>query len=306
MIRPHNRARNVLVAADSIREAHGIGDIPVRWRQLRVVLAKENIVLRRYAMGPRAYVVGWDGNFVIALRNTIEPARAVKILLHEYAHAKLHFTERGEVVRQLLPCTKDDPREDEANLLAALLWHGPDATPDHPAIARLVAKLEAPPYRKRMPQQLPLELPERIPVYTGRDAAMQFAHEDAIEEARRRRRNAIRKAGRAADRLRLKQCGNKPCACSAVFIDLEGRRWFVYDVRMDRGRRVLVRRSVDGIATHRVFVNELNERRRYTFSDRAELRSYSAARLDRQLAESVAARTGRVRRMPTSSFVRVR
>lgn len=282
MIGPRNRARNVLALADAIREHHALGERPVRWRELRRVLDAEGVGLK--TVRRRWYVEGTDGTFVIAIPIGADAEKAVKRILHEYAHIKLHLSEQDDVVRQLMPCAKGDPREDEANLLAALLWLGADATPDHPAIARLVAKLEAPAYRQRMPRQLPLELPERIPVYNGRDAAMQFAHEDAIEEARRRRRNAIRRAGRAADRLRLKLCGNKPCACSAVFIDLEGRRWFVYDVRMDRGRRVLVRRSIDGTATHRVFVNELDERKAYKFAN--ELQGFTAARLDRQLRDS--------------------
>jgi hypothetical protein len=263
MIRPLNRARNVLALADEIRERHQLGDTPVRWRQLRTMLAAERIRIRAIPMRPRAYVTGTDGNYVIAIRETIDQRQAVKLVLHEFAHVKLGHLGDVEVERQLFPCLKDDPREHEANLLAALLWHGPEATPDHTAIARLVAKLEAGEYRRKMPAQIPLELPELPPVY-GADT---FALHEEWEKASR----PNPRLRQLPDTKRVKLAGARD-PFTARFVDRDGRLWYIYD-----------RPSVRG------FYISPALRRIYRFRP-GEIRALKAKHLDRQLLEARAIR----------------
>jgi hypothetical protein len=220
VIAPRNRVRNILALADDIRERHQLGDRRVRWPELRTIIDTESIAIKRVRMRARAYVLGGDGTYVIALRRDIDIRDALKRLLHEYAHAKLHLND-DEVVRQLLPCRRGDPREDEANLLAALLWHGAEATPDHPAIAKLVARLESADYRKREPLILTPDMPR---VLTAAD----LDWEEELERAR----GKDRKRAQLPDSRRVRPARPKE-PFSATFIDRDGRIWTIYD-RGDR------------------------------------------------------------------------
>jgi hypothetical protein len=276
VIAPRNRARNILLLADQIRERHSIEDRRVRWPELRAMLDAEGIAIKRVRMRARAYVTGADGTFVIALRRDINIRDALKRLLHEYSHAKLHFGD-DEVERQLVPCRRGDPREDEANLLAALLWHGPEATPDHPAIARLVARLEAADHQKRAPRQIPLELPEPMPrVLTAAD----LEYEEEIE----RERGKSRRRAKLPDAKRVRIARpTEPFA--ATYIDRDGRVWWIYD-RSDR----------------RGFYHSHLVRKVYRFH-RGEVRVITAARLDRQLIEARALHPHHLNRVSTSRRV---
>lgn len=232
---------------------------------------RRNIRVVRMAMKPRAYVTGMNGHFVVALRNTIEGDTAVKLLLHELAHCRLHLTDTDEVTRQLVACRVGDPREDEAHLLAALLWHGPTATPNHPAIARLVAKIEAGDHRKRMPQQLPLELPERVPVYGAETFAW---HEEQLAAGRPNPRLA-----RLPDAKRVQlAAANDPF--TAKFVDRDGRVWHIYD---RPGRRL--------------FYNSMFLRKSYRFTV-GEITALRVKHLDRQLREARAVQPRRVSGIP--------
>lgn len=166
----YQRARNVLWMADHLREVHPILNLPVRRQALKIVLDAEGVIVTRAAMRRRAFVDGGNGSYVITVRNDLDGVVLTKVLLHEYAHIHLHLTgEMGEITRQLFPCRPGDVREDEADLLAAVLWFGEDVTPDYGPIAKLVAKVDAPrlviPVAE--PEQLQLGVPRGVPMYKG-------------------------------------------------------------------------------------------------------------------------------------------
>lgn len=283
MIAPLNRVRNILALADDIRERHGIVGA-VRARELRHILQSEGIGIMRVRR--RWYVEGTDGAFIIAMPIGAEGESAAKRALHEYAHIKRHMTDGAVVARQLFPCVKGDPRETEADLLAALLWHGASATPDHPAIAKLVAKLEGGEYRKRTVEQLPLSLPEIPRAPRRRDWTLEHEHMDKVERqlGGPRLQSAViaaRRRGLTDDEARVRVAGKH-----VRYIDRSGYRWWVTD-------------SPGG--SRRVFYNARREHRVYSFRDRYERRDMKVKHLDRQLKEARAMtpapiRTARQRR----------
>lgn len=202
------RALGVLALADEFRAAHTELVHPARSRAVQRILARMDISVGCAPIHERGFIQGFDGDFHITVRSGLPTQIVTKVILHELGHAMLHMTERGEVVRQLHECTRGDLREREADLFAALLWFGPEVTPSHPVIAKLVADLEAPRFKRPLPEQIPLPLPQPAPVYRpprrpvpkykrrwgkwntpwGPDAAgaRQVSHEELIAVARNR------------------------------------------------------------------------------------------------------------------------
>ncbi len=140
----YHRSRAIMAVIDDLRESHPELTRPLRSEGIRSVLAREGIAVTHGEIAAAAYIDGEEGDLVITLRSGLSARESTKALIHEYGHAKLHLTERGEIVRQLLPCTEGDIRETEADLFAALLWVGPGATMEHQGIARLVTALDRP------------------------------------------------------------------------------------------------------------------------------------------------------------------
>lgn len=73
-----------------------------------------------------AQVIAPLGTPVILLNSEVPPRRHTYRVAHELGHVLMGHAESGdELVYHLSPCEPDDPREDEAELLATLLCQGP-------------------------------------------------------------------------------------------------------------------------------------------------------------------------------------
>jgi hypothetical protein len=287
----YQRARNVLWLADELRERHPVLNLPVRRQALRYVLEQEGIIVTRAAIRNRAYVDGGDGTFVITVRNDLDGMRLTKVLLHEYAHIHLHMTERGEVTRQLFPCRPGDVREAEADLLAAVLWYGEDATPDYPPIARLMAAVDAPRLKRatdREPDQLQLGMPGGVvmyqhPAYPAGPAHGSF---NVLGGESPRPKNRFKgpkiRVGEPHDRLLFDWTkGGRPLG----FFHLQLGWIDVWDTMSDPSGREGKREILvcgDRRAQWRDFIISTTDRRRYEF-DEGEKRDRSPKALNHQI-----------------------
>jgi hypothetical protein len=260
-----DRMLNVLAVAESLRERHEELQLAITPARLWTILQREEIDILRARIRRPARAVSFQGHSVITLRRELTPRRAWRYALHEYAHIVLgHFGESDELSKNLVVCERGDVREHEANLLALLLVLGPSATPETPRVAAVMAKMVGQEYRRRAPHQIPLELPEPMPrVLTVAD----LEYEEEIE--RRIGKNVKRARLPDAKRVRIASA-KQPYA--ARFIDRTGRIWTIYD----RGDR-------------RGFYHSHLMRKVYAFR-RGEIRTITAARLDRQLREATALR----------------
>lgn len=288
----YGRSRNVLWFADELRERHEVLQLPARRETVSHVLSQEGIAITRAPIRGRAYVDGADGVFVITVRRDVAGSRLTKVLLHEYAHVQLHMAqETGETARQLFPCLAHDPREAEADLLAALLWFGPNADQtNNEAIARLVAAVDAPAFTRDIAedQQLRLGVPGGAVVFRPDDATRAINEGlvsppkppiygpfvDPDRAARDRKRRLFGATGRRA--LYTSQDVHSPYFDWSR--DGKPLRWFhpdlgwidVYDGRrgdeQDGRSRWQLLRCGDDHAEQRVFVLSTSDRRRYVFA----------------------------------------
>jgi hypothetical protein len=314
VVGPRNRVRNIVALVEQVRERHLIANRPMRLRATYEVLRAEEIdvvLAPARAMRSDAYIDGGDGTFIITMKRGLEPAVRAKRLLHEYAHAKLHLTERGEVVRQLMPCVKGDVREDEAQLFAALLWYGPTVTPADGRIRPIVARLESHDMLGRRPPQYDFLLPETY------DWAGHWRKVFALSGYVRRRPEELDAIAGSAPVAAWRKYETWPRETpepvrpnedftrvelregkSMIFTDVAGRKWLVTNYRHERvGDNADDERwwrKIESFAspevTHRLFVSSAGERRMYRFKDltrRLEARAYRVKHLDRQLAEAV-------------------
>lgn len=284
---PYQRARNVLWMADSLRERHPVLILPVRRLALRSVFEREGIIIARAPIRSRAYVDGANGSFVITVRRDLDGQRLTKVLLHEYAHVHLHFPEHDGVTRQLYPCRPGDVREAEADLLAAALWYGEDATPDFSPIAKLMAAVDAPRLARPIvpPDQLSLGIPAGVPMYRG-PAGPATGYGSFNPDAGRRPRNRCKgprlKVGDSHDSLLFDWSKDgKPLG----YFHLQLGWMDIWDTMPDpsgkEGKREILTCG-DRRAQWRDFIISTRDRRRYEFAQ-GEKRGRAPKELDKQI-----------------------
>lgn len=112
------------------REQHPELAAPLRWPGFRRLLARENIALYVRALGRPAQLVNFDGAWAILINANTPPRRHTYFGAHELAHLWLHhdpLCDRAEVCYNMDTDWPDDPREDEAEFLAACLLGGPQS-----------------------------------------------------------------------------------------------------------------------------------------------------------------------------------
>lgn len=291
---PQRRALSVIAAVEALREQHPEFAGPAKPRAVWRVLQREGIQVRRGRIRRKGRSSKFGGDAVITLRSDLPSRETWKYALHEYGHVRLHFPEHGEFEKHLSPCRAGDPREDEANLFALLLALGPTATPEHPDVARLIAKMEAAAHLARLPEQSRLELPEKPPAYRPPPPASvppagEWAEIRNMRRVARKMPLPITRRGRDDERIEWRN--GVP-----IFTDLADRRWRITDYGpvIEKGRYVLgpVRAAARETAMYRKFANASGQRRVYTFRDARELRAIAVQHLDRQLAQSRRVRSG--------------
>lgn len=301
MVLRKRRFLNVIAAVEAARGAHPELATPLNWPRLQRILARESISILIRPIHSRAYVQGADGSYVVVVNSALNGRHHTRVIAHEYGHIRLHLA-GAEIERQLAPCTRGDPREYEAELFALLLRLGPSATPDHPEVAKLVAKLEAPAHIARLPEQTALELPEKLPEF--KPLPEPFQHEREYERGLRTRGAAqlrpksawiFRDPPKPADFDRIKWFDETKK--TTRFEDAAGRMWWIYNFRKTPKGWERISDFMKPEITHRLFVNGAGVRRLYQFANRREHRHYRVGLLDRQLAHSrpVARRSDAIR-----------
>jgi hypothetical protein len=259
--------------------------------RIRDVLIRERIVVVRAPIRKSRALVDDLGNAAILLSTRGQVRDQWKRLAHEYAHIKLHFMERGEIVCNEVSCNKGDPREDEANLFAALLVGGPTATPDDEGPAGIVARMTAADRKNREPLQIPLALPVSMPEY--RPPSIRMGHgshnPDAIRRTKKGQRPRLLGSaiglGVSHDSLRFDWSKEgKPLR----FFHYELGWLDVYDTLLT-GRHGRPRWEViecgDRRATRRRFIISSSDRRDYWFAE-GEKRTRSVDALNAQISRA--------------------
>jgi hypothetical protein len=113
---------------------------PLTWRGLQRVLAREGVRLRLVPLVEPAQLAGFRGTWAILVNADLPPRRHTYYAAHELGHLWLHVDPaegRGAKVYHFDHYDGDDPREEEAELLATWLLgsaavrrsfaHAPDA-----------------------------------------------------------------------------------------------------------------------------------------------------------------------------------
>ncbi|MGN6111259.1 MAG: ImmA/IrrE family metallo-endopeptidase [Kofleriaceae bacterium] len=278
MIAGRARVLNVVYAVDAARQAHPELEKPLTPKALWRVLAREGVDVVRRRIRQRARVSSYGGAAVIFLHEDLSPREAWKYAAHEWGHVLLHFPEHGEHERQLSPCRRGDPREDEAALFARLLLLGAEATIDHPDVAPLAGRIVAKAYRAALPPQIPLPLP-----YVPPPAAPKLPPRRGTQRQPPLRGSLIG-LGSTHDSLRFDWSNDgKPL----LWFSYAAGWCEVWDVQVDpeSGKRSVVKVGSRGVA-ERVFVTTSAERRRYRFQE-GETRRRTVAALEEQFARAV-------------------
>ena len=103
---------------------------PLRWHGFRRILARENIALYLRSLGRPAQLVNFRGAWAIIINASSPARRHTYFGAHELAHLWLHHDptcDRREICYNMSTDWPDDPREDEAEYLAACLLGGPQS-----------------------------------------------------------------------------------------------------------------------------------------------------------------------------------
>jgi Zn-dependent peptidase ImmA (M78 family) len=100
------------------------------WPAIQRICEREGITIRRStaAMPRPAQLVPFAGGWTILLSRDAPPRRLTYLAAHELGHLWLHHDrqhDRTEIVYNMDAHWPDDPREDDAELFAALVLAGP-------------------------------------------------------------------------------------------------------------------------------------------------------------------------------------
>lgn len=122
-------AANLLVTRcqrvlDAARASHPELGRPLTWNGARSICRRLGVPIVVAPMPRPAKLIAPLGSPVILLDAGTPPRRHTSFLAHELAHLFLGHLEMGPVWH-MEPCWPDDPREDEAEVLAMLMLGGP-------------------------------------------------------------------------------------------------------------------------------------------------------------------------------------
>jgi hypothetical protein len=272
------RMVEALVAAK--RELHPELRRPLTWARLHAVCRRERVALCLADLPPEhpAQLVPYFDRWSILISDDLSMKERVRLAAHELAHVWAHHDaqhERWELVYQDLHPAPDDPAEREANAVAWLLIEGASELPAEPRPTRRSPAIVVPQPFNPYAVAPVAGRARRQPVYGGR------VMETRLQSILRRVRPMPRpmKAGPRDDErvVRYEQGG------VVRYVDSEGFRWTLYDVRYHPQRETL---SLGNLAAQcRVFVGQSGERRRYAFT-RWESRDVAARHLDRQFRDA--------------------
>jgi Zn-dependent peptidase ImmA (M78 family) len=98
---------------------------PVTWNGLRAILRRLGIPIVMAPMVRPAALLSQLGASVLLLDADTPPRRHTYFVAHELAHFWLHADEPDVPVYHYDACYSDDPREDDAEILATLMLGGP-------------------------------------------------------------------------------------------------------------------------------------------------------------------------------------
>lgn len=273
----------MLAAVHAAREIHPELQRPLSITGIERVLKREEIDVVRRAIRADAFVEGGLGSYVIVARAGLNPRKERRVLAHEYAHIRLHYQELNEVVYQHGHCDKSDAREIEAQLFARLLELGPTATPDHPEIAKYVAALDAPRFKRPAPAQAELPLPMGVPMYrsaAGPATDHGSFNPDAGRRPRQRYKGPRLRVGDSHDSLLFDWSkAGKPLGYFHLrlgWLDV----WDTMPAPREGKREILT--CGDRRAQWRDFVISTTDRRRYEFAQ-GEKRGRAPKELDKQI-----------------------
>lgn len=127
----HTRAEQLAAILAAKRRIHPELQRPMDWSAFRAVCAREGILLEMAPIERRACLFGYDGTWIILVNS--DGVRQLHPGAHELGHLWVHVDQeplgRSEATYHMDVEWAEDPREEEADYIAALLLLGPTPRP---------------------------------------------------------------------------------------------------------------------------------------------------------------------------------
>lgn len=117
-----------MAALAQARAAHPELRRPLTWNGAVAICRRLGIPLVYAPMVRPARCLALLGTPVLMLDSNTPPRRHTYFVAHELAHVFLHVDPSEGAVFNMEPCDPDDPREEEAEVLATLMLGGPRFT----------------------------------------------------------------------------------------------------------------------------------------------------------------------------------
>lgn len=277
-----------------LREAHRELEAKLSHRAILRILAREGIARRPASIPASAMTVMQYGRAAIVYNpNRLKsPREEVAVLAEEYAHAKLHAGDPGEVVVHVSARASDDPREYEADYVARCLLAGPGVdvvyfrpAPPKGGVPRpaLPAWMIIDPYNEARPYGGPRS---REPKYNG--ASHHIRRGPSVEQ-RSVRVTTLRTFGaERADPNGVIEYS--PDFTIAKYRHPEFGQWAVWDIAYfttaGERKRFVLRGGQTEAAIYRQFRSATGAVRVYRFTSRLEPRTLDTKHLERQLRQA--------------------